>query len=131
MNGPAATKTPAVPPALRAWFMAHFIADYVFAVPLFLAPRPFLAALGWPEIDTLSARLVAAALFAIGGMSLVGKSEGPETFRTMLRLKIVWASAGIIAILLSLYEGASPFGWAALAFFAAFGGAWTYYLRKI
>ena len=36
-----------VPPSLRRWFVVHFVADLIFAVPLVLAPGPTLRALGW------------------------------------------------------------------------------------
>ncbi len=50
-----------VPNALKKWFVAHFITDIIFAVPLFLFPSAFLGALGWSVVDPFAARLVAAA----------------------------------------------------------------------
>ena len=78
-----------LPKTLRWWFVVHFVADVLFAVPLFLAPRAFLGALGWTAVDPVATRLVAAALFGIGIQSLLGRDESPATFRAMLNLKII------------------------------------------
>ena len=83
MSQPAAQS---VPGALRTWFVVHFVADILFAVPLFVAPRGLLTLLGWTEVDPLSTRMVAAALFGIGIQSLLGRHEGVEAFRAMLNL---------------------------------------------
>jgi hypothetical protein len=111
--------------------LAHFFADYVFAIPLFLMPTGFLTWLGWPAVDPLAARLVAAALMGVGGASLIARHEGPETYRALLKLKILWGAAAMVGLLLSLAEGASRFAVVAFAFFAIFVAAWTYYLKKL
>src|SRR5216683_1878366 len=78
-----------VPRSLRSWFVVHFWADILFAVPLFFAPRLFLGLLGWPAVDPIATRLVAAALFGIGIQSLLGRAEDAATFRALLNLKII------------------------------------------
>ncbi len=78
-----------VPSSLRTWFVIHFLADVIFALPLFLAPRWTLSLLGWPAVDPLATRLVAAALFGIGIQSLLGRGEGAAAFRALLNLKII------------------------------------------
>ena len=45
-----------VPLGLCRWFVIHFIADVVSAVPLFVAPEWFLGQLGWPAADPISTR---------------------------------------------------------------------------
>ena len=57
---------PAVPASLRFWFVVHFVADIAAAIPLFVAPQQVLGFFGWPAVDPISTRLVAAALFGIG-----------------------------------------------------------------
>ncbi len=47
-----------VPAALRRWFVVHFVADIVFAIPLLVAPVAFGALLDAGPIDPLTARLV-------------------------------------------------------------------------
>ena len=116
-----------VPASLRSWFVVHFWADLLFALPLFVAPRPFLGALGWHCVDPLSTRLVAAALFGIGIQSLLGRGEGVETFRAMLNLKIIWSATATIGLLWSQLQGGPPLGWALVAIFAAFNALWVRY----
>ena len=116
-----------VPPSLRSWFVVHFWADVLFAVPLFIAPRQFLGLLGWPCVDPLATRLVAAALFGIGIQSLLGRSEGIETFRAMLNLKIIWSATATIGLIWSQFQGGPVLGWAFVAIFAAFLALWLRY----
>jgi hypothetical protein len=131
--GPEATGVPpgsGVPPSLRRWFVVHFWADIVFAVPLFVAPAPVLRTLGWNAVDPVSARLVAAALFGIGIASLLGRGEGLDAFRALLRLKCIWSAAAIAGLLLSLAQGAPLLVWGFVAIFAAFAAVWnTYRIR--
>ena len=115
------------PPALRTWFVVHFIADVAFAMPLFIAPRAFLGLLGWSSIDPLSTRLVAAALFGIGVQSLLGRNENAETFRAMLNLKVIWSATATIGLVWSQLEGGPLLGWAFVAVFGAFNVVWTYF----
>ena len=123
----AQTPQQGVPKALRTWFVIHFVADVVFALPLFVAPRAFLVLLGWNEVDPLATRMVAAALFGIGIQSLLGRNEGAETFRGMLNLKIIWASTATLGILASIAQGAPTMAWAFAGIFAGFGGIWAYW----
>ena len=60
-----------VPKSLRVWFIIHFFADYIAAIPIFLFPNQILMLFGWKVIDPIAVRLVAAAFFAIGGASLI------------------------------------------------------------
>ena len=115
------------PPSLRTWFVAHFVADVLFAVPLFVAPRAFLGLLGWSCVDPISTRLVAAALFGIGVQSLLGRRDTPETFRAMLNLKIIWSATATLGIVWSQLEGGPLLGWAFAGVFGGFNVVWTYY----
>ncbi len=115
------------PPSLRNWFVVHFVADIVFAVPLFVAPTAFLGALGWSAVDPISARLVAAALFGIGIPSLLGRNESAETFRAMLNLKIIWSATATVGIVGSQLQGGPAMGWAFAAIFGAFNVLWSYH----
>ncbi len=91
-----------VPSSLRTWFVIHFLADVIFVLPLFLAPRWTLSLLGWPAVDPLATRLVAAA------------------FRALLNLKIIWSAAATVGLVWSELEGGPALGWAFAAIFAAF-----------
>lgn len=119
------------PASLRTWFVIHFIADVVFALPLFVAPRAFLGLLGWSSVDPLATRLVAAALFGIGIQSLLGRKEGVEAFRAMLNVKIIWSATATIGLVWSQIDGGPPLGWAFVVVFAAFNVVWSYYRWKL
>jgi hypothetical protein len=122
----------AVPAGLRTWFVIHFAADMLFGLPLLLAPVWLLSLFGWQIIDPFTARLVGAALMGIGGESLLGRNAGPETFKAMLNLKIIWASSAVAGMLLSLLLNGAPIaGWLFVAIFAVFGGVWIYYRAKL
>ena len=116
-----------VPRSLRLWFVAHFWADVLFALPLFFAPQQFLELLGWRCVDPLASRLVAAALFGIGIQSLLGRGEGIETFRAMLTLKVIWSATATAGLVWSQLQGGPPMGWAFVAIFAAFNLLWLRY----
>ncbi len=119
------------PKSLRSWFVFHFVADVVFAVPLFLAPRAFLGLLGWPCVDPVTSRLVAAALFGIGIQSLLGRNGGLEEFRGMLSLKVIWSGFATLGLLWSVLEGGPTSGWLFVAIFAGFNGVWSFYRWKL
>jgi hypothetical protein len=116
-----------VPSSLRTWFVAHFVADIIFAVPLFVAPGAFLGFLGWSSVDPIATRLVAAALFGIGIQSLLGRNETAETFRAMLNLKIIWSATATIGIIWSQLQGGPAMGWAFAGVFGTFNAVWTFW----
>ena len=123
-----------VPSALRAWFVVHFIADIVFALPLFFAPAVVLTWAGWQHIDPISTRLVAAALFGIGIESLIGRNANRESFRAMLNLKVIWSAMATAGIAWSMADGAHGrplMGWLILGVFAAFHVLWLYWRLRL
>src|SRR3990167_5249218 len=79
------------PSSLRTWFAIHFVIDYLFAIPLFIAPAWFLSLFGFTVVDLVTARLVAAALFTVGGISLLSRTESVNTYKALLKLKIIWS----------------------------------------
>src|SRR5688572_19174077 len=116
-----------VPITLRRWFVAHFVVDFLFGLPLLLAPELLLRPLGWTAVDPASSRLVGAALLAIGSQSYFCRGAGVEVFKTMLDLKLVWSFSAILGLLISIGQGAPPAVWAFLSLFIAFAGIWTHY----
>ncbi len=120
-----------VPASLRRWFVVHFWADLLFAVPLLVAPEALLRPLGWTAADPVSARLVAAALLGIGVQSLLGRNDGVEAYRAMLRLKCIWSGAALAGLLLSLAQGAPALTWVFVAIFAAFAALWNSYRVRL
>ncbi len=121
---------PSVPKSLRFWFVVHFVADMLFAIPLFFAPRAFLGMLGWTEVDPVATRLVAAALFGIGIQSLVGRNETREAFKAMLNLKIIWSMTAVAGLAWSWLDGGPPMTAGLLGIFVVFSALWwTYRIR--
>lgn len=118
--------------SLRVWFLAHFLVDYIAAIPLFLFPHQTLSFLGWGVIDPLATRVVAAALFAIGGISLVVRNADQNIYRYLLTFKIVWSFTATIAFVGAIIQGNAPWGiWAAVIVFAFFGSVWIYYRLRL
>lgn len=120
-----------VPNGLRRWFVIHFIADVVAAVPLFVAPERFLGALGWTAVDPISTRLVAAALFGIGIESYLGRNASVEAFRAMLNLKVIWSAVAAIGVLWSQLDGGPLAGWGVFAIFFGFHLVWLRYRLQL
>lgn len=123
-----------VPITLRRWFVIHFIADILFAIPMFFAPVKFFTLLGWQLVDPIATRMVAAALFGIGIESLLSRNSTRESFKTMLSLKIIWSSAAIIGLSLGLISGlfgSIAVGISLLIIFVLFNALWTYWFIRL
>ncbi len=126
-----------IPRSLKGWFIVHFIADTLFAVPLFIAPVFLLNLLNWQSIDPLMARMVAAALFGIGTESLLCIKLGKDAFIAMLNLKIIWSFAAITGFIIGLSQGLFghiAVGISLLLIFTAFNILWIYwrlYFKKL
>jgi len=120
-----------IPASLRRWFVAHFIVDWLFALPLLVAPASTLRLLGWTVVDPVTTRLVAAALLAIGAQSYLGRNEDLATFRAMLNLKLIWSSSAIFGLVVGAGSGAPAATWGILAIFIVFFGVWTHYRIRI
>ncbi len=133
MTAPAggAPSVAPVPAALKRWFVVHFVADWLFALPLFFAPRFTLGLFGWTEIDPVTARLVAAALVGIGTQSLLGRHDSRDSYLTMLNLKILWSATATAGLVWSALEGGPAMTWGFVAIFAAFNGLWVYWQRRL
>ncbi|HAN30008.1 MAG TPA: hypothetical protein DCQ06_00285 [Myxococcales bacterium] len=123
-----------VPAALRSWFVVHFVADMLFALPLFFAPEQALTLVGWLAVDPITTRLVGAALFGIGIESYLGRNADRDRFRGMLNLKVIWSATASIGIAWSMFEGAHDrpvAGWLFLATFVAFHALWVYWRIRL
>lgn len=115
---------------LRNWFVLHFALDLLVALPLMAIPTWLLTALGWETVDPVAARLVAAALFAIGIESWRSRNSSLETFKPLLELKILWSAAAIIGFILNLFQNAQnrpPALYLFLLVFLGFNLVWIYF----
>ncbi|MBT3864455.1 hypothetical protein HOE67_04010 [Candidatus Peregrinibacteria bacterium] len=121
-----------IPRSLKYWFIAHFIIDMIFAIPLIFAPVFTLTYFGFEITEpALLARLVGAALIGVGGTSLLAHNKGPESYNSLLTLKILWSHTAVLAILLAILEGAPEMTWLILATFIIFAFVWDYYKIKL
>jgi hypothetical protein len=120
-----------MPKSLKTWFKIHFVLDYLFAIPLFIFPNQFVSMLGLNEMSPLLARIVAAALFGIGGTSLWMNNEGKEAYMTMLRLKIIWSATAVLGMALTFTITTPLMGWIVMSTFAGFCLLWIYFLYKL
>ena len=122
-----AAKIDQIPRCLRIWFVIHFVADVLFAIPLLFFPRPLLDFFGWGVYDPILARLVGAVLMGIGVESLLGRNADADTFRAMLNLKVIWASGALFAFGAGIADGAAPVAWVLMGIFGVFWCTWVYY----
>jgi len=122
-----------IPSSLKNWFVAHCVIDLAFALPLMFFPKTFLELLGWPYFDPLTCRIVAAALIGIGLESYWSRNAPIESYRGMLRLKIIWSLAATVGILIAMFSiEEHPFiGWLLALVFAAFNLLWVFWWMKL
>lgn len=120
-----------VPQILRRLFIFHFIVDYLFAVPLMIAPKATMALLGWESSEPVATRLVAAALMGIGGISFIARNADIDTYKHMLTMKLLWSIAAVLGLAISLAEGAPAATAGFFAIFAVFFCVWLFYRVKL
>ncbi len=120
-----------VPSTLRTWFTLHFIIDFIVAIPLFIAPLWFMGLFGFTTVDPLTARLVAGALFGIGGVSMLVRNKSQEVYEALLVLKIIWSLSAIVGIALSILEGAPKSAFIFLVIFAGFSFVWMVFFKRL
>lgn len=116
-----------MPKSLKFWFYVHGIVDFGFALPLMLFPAWTLQFFGFHSTELTTARLVSAALFAIGGISFGAHSFSRETFEVLLRLKLLWSGFAMLALAISLFRGAPKANLILISIFGFFFGVWQYY----
>jgi hypothetical protein len=116
-----------IPNSVRVWFLIHFLVDIFFAVPLIFAPIWFMSVFGLEVTETLSIRLVGAALAGIGGVSFWSHGADFSAFQSLLRLKILWSLSALLAIGLYIFNGGHGVAWLFFTIFLLFSVIWNYY----
>jgi hypothetical protein len=116
-----------VPPSLRSWFIVDAVVDFLAAAPLLVAPELMLRRLGWTCVDPISARLVGAAMLANAVATFASRAAGVETYRALLRGKLIWCVAGAASMLIAVGSGAPSAAWLFLSMFVAFAGVWLHH----
>jgi hypothetical protein len=118
---------------LKNWFIIHFVLDILFALPLFFSPRYFLELMGWTYYDPLTAKLLAAALFAIGIESWLSRNAELNSFKHLLNLKIIWSFFAVLGIGLLMLDAPVFYPMLLLVFlvFLFFNAIWINFRVKI
>ncbi len=117
-----------VPKNLKRWFIIHGIIDLFFAIPLIAIPEVVLQVFGFQIENVLIARMVGAALCAIGISSLLSLEASRLVYDAFLTLKIIWSLTVILSIFLALTSDNTPNSiWLLLGIFGFFSGVWIYY----
>jgi hypothetical protein len=114
---------------LRTWFYVHFAVDMIIGIPLLLFPIAFGSFFNIELIEVTTARIVGAALIAIGGMSFLMNKRNLAEYKLMLELKILWSFFAIIGLLLSL--NSEKVLYLFILVFLIFFLVWTYYYKKL
>lgn len=120
-----------IPASLKTWFVVHFVADMLFGIPLLFAPLWTMELFGFQGVEDITARLVGAALIAIGGTSLMAKNGSLDSYRSLLSLKLIWSSTAILGLVLSLLHTKNSMIWLFIAIFAVFFLIWHHYYQKL
>lgn len=116
---------------LKTWFVIHFVADMLFGFPLLFFPEWTLGLFEIMNVEQVTARLVGAALIGIGGVSLLAREKGKESYKSLLTLKVIWSFAAIVALSLSLLNSAPKSVWFILGIFIVFNIIWVRYFISI
>lgn len=117
--------------SLKAWFLIHFALDYLFGIPLLFAAAWTVSLFGFSTENLLFARMIGAALLGIGGISFIAHKANREVYKNLLTMKLIWSGTAIIALSISLYEGAPKAAWLFFGIYAFFFLLWLYYQKKI
>lgn len=119
-----------VPKSLRIWFLIHFVVGISFGISLIAFPRFMMNFFNFYG-PTALARMVGAALFAIGAISLLTCKEKKESYNTILTFNIVWSITVITALLCSIFSGETIILWFAVGVFFIFFLVWVYYKARL
>ena len=113
-----------VPSSFKVWFVVHFVVCMLFGFPLIFAPEWAMDILGIPIISTLAPRLIGAAMIGMGSMSFIARDSSADVYRELLTFKVMWSLAGMVAILLYIFEGGHSSAWVFFAVFFVFNCVW-------
>jgi hypothetical protein len=117
--------------SLKVWFIIHFIVYTIFGILLIFDPKWPLNLFGIPIVSTLTPRLLGAAFFAIGSISIIVKNDGEDVYRAILTFKMLWSSSAMMAVLFYILEGGNTSSWFIFAALLMSNCIWTYYRIKL
>lgn len=111
---------------LKLTFLIHALVALVIGLPLLIAPGRFVDLVGWMPVEPILARILGAALLALGwGSFRVWQSADKELAAVLIQVEAVFAVLAGVGVLRHLLIANYPVTvWVALLVFAAFAIAW-------
>jgi len=126
--------------ALKILFLVHALVALGAGLPLLIAPGRLLTWVGWAPIDPIAARLLGAALLALGWGSLRGwqalrydseHAAGQRDVRLLLQLEAAFTALAAVGLGRHLLVGRWPLlPWLLFAVLLAFTLAWAFFLVR-
>jgi hypothetical protein len=116
-----------VKPGLRITFLVHFIVALIFGLTYLLIPELYGELVGFPALQPEIYRALGAAVLGFAAGSILAYRETNwEKVIIVVRMVIVWAVLGTLAMLWGLIFGdLPPNGWLTAAIFAGFAVAFS------
>ena len=124
-----------LPAGLRITFMVHFIISAIVGIQHLLAPRIWIDLAGMEIDETVTWRLIGAAVIAFGVSSfLCYRARVWERVRIVVIMEIVWSFLGAMVILWALlFKGLAKLEWLNVVILMAFAiifSLWHYKMNK-
>jgi len=120
-----------VPTGLKVFFILHFIVDTGFGIPFVFLTRTMHELFHLPTENLILGRMFGAAMIAIGGVSILVIKDKLDSFKSLLKLKLLWSASAIVGIGISLNENFHDSYFFAFSFFVLFFVVWSYYYFKL
>lgn len=121
-----------VEPGLRRTFLAHFIVAGLFGAQHLIAPRVWTDLAGIEISETVTWRLIGAALVAFAVSSWMAyRTRAWTKVKILVAMEIVWCVLGAAVIVWGIMvEGLPPLEWLNVGLLVAFGIAFSvFWLR--
>jgi hypothetical protein len=115
--------------ALKFTFLIHAFVSLVLGLPLLLAPGRFLILLGWIHIDTMTSRVLGAALLALAWSSWRGwQAQEKAQVSILLELEVTFTVLAALGLLRELvFFPFPPIYWLVFIILALFAVAWSFF----
>jgi hypothetical protein len=123
---------PSIAPGLRLTFLVHSIAAGVVGLQHLLAPRLWTDLAGMEITETVTWRVIGAALLGFAASSWMAYRESEwHKVRIVVVMEIVWSILAALAVLWCLLvEQLAPLEWVNVVLLVGFAIVFGVYLRK-
>ena len=118
--------------SLRITFIIHAIVAFILGLGLLAAPGQFLDIFGWQPVDPLMARMLGAALLALGWGSVRGyRAATWDEVEILVEVESAFTVLASVGLLRHLLVASWPwYVWMIFAFFVIFAVSFVYHLVK-